>query len=164
MKNFTKSILVLFITISANYAFALPKLNSLTSATATIFLDFDGQTVSSAYWNAGNKLFCIAPSLTDAQITEIFQRVSEDYPCLYTPYHPGRRCRVPTSPSQLPSTPIRRNASETRRCGGSRHTSRAQACAKKTSKVNLKQLIGYCTRKKTSERSHGGHSTKMYSR
>jgi hypothetical protein len=79
MKNFTKSILVLLITLSANYAFALPKLNSLTSATATIFLDFDGQTVSSAYWNAGNKLLCAAPALTDAQITEIFQRVSEDY-------------------------------------------------------------------------------------
>jgi hypothetical protein len=79
MKNFTKSILVLLITLSANYAFALPKLNSLTSATATIFLDFDGQTVSSAYWNAGNKISCVAPALTDAQITEIFLRVSEDY-------------------------------------------------------------------------------------
>ncbi len=79
MKNFTKSTLVILITLSANFAFALPKLNSLTSATATIFLDFDGQTVSSAYWNGGNKLYCVAPSLTDAQITEIFQRVSEDY-------------------------------------------------------------------------------------
>jgi hypothetical protein len=37
MKNFTKSILVILITLSANFAFALPKLNSLTSATATYF-------------------------------------------------------------------------------------------------------------------------------
>ena len=60
-------------------SFSLPKLNSFTSATATIYLDFDGQTVSSSLWNGGSPLFCTAPALTDAQITEIFNRVSEDY-------------------------------------------------------------------------------------
>lgn len=79
MKN---QILVALIILGApftNPIFALPKLSSLPSAQATIFLDFDGHTVQSAVWNNGNRLVCAAPALTDAQITEIFNRVSEDY-------------------------------------------------------------------------------------
>lgn len=79
MKN---SILAFILLVSATLtktAHALPKLSSLPTAQATIFLDFDGHTVQSAVWNSGNRLVCAAPALTDAQITEIFNRVSEDY-------------------------------------------------------------------------------------
>lgn len=55
------------------------KLSSYPSATATIYLDFDGETVSTPVWNNGNTINCAAPALTNAQVTEIFNRVSEDY-------------------------------------------------------------------------------------
>jgi hypothetical protein len=78
MKNFTK-IILLILTCCSLHAYSLPKLNSLPSATATVYLDFDGQTVTSSVWNGGNPIFCASPGLTDEQITEIFNRVSEDY-------------------------------------------------------------------------------------
>ncbi len=79
MKNFTYlKLLFLSFIVSAN-AFCLPKLNSFPSATATIFLDFDGHTVTSSGWNGGNRLVCAASGMTDPQITEIFNRVAEDY-------------------------------------------------------------------------------------
>ena len=64
--------------ISLN-AFAVPQLSSLPSAQATIFLDFDGHYVSSTIWNGGKPLDCAPSGMNDAQITEIFNRVSEDY-------------------------------------------------------------------------------------
>lgn len=81
MKNYTNPILfifTLFISLTA-YSQQGPKLNSFSSATASIFLDFDGQNVNSASWNGGAKFTCAGSGLTDAQITEIFERVSEDY-------------------------------------------------------------------------------------
>ncbi len=57
----------------------MPKLSSFPSAKATIYLDFDGQTVSGTSWNGGATFYCMPASLTDDQITEIFNRVSEDY-------------------------------------------------------------------------------------
>lgn len=57
----------------------VPKLNSYPSATATIFLDFDGQTVNSPYWNGGTSFYCTAPSFTSEQITTVFNQVAEDY-------------------------------------------------------------------------------------
>ena len=60
-------------------SFCLPQLSSFPDAKATIFLDFDGQTVTASSWNDGNTLYCAPANLTDAQITEIFNRVSEDY-------------------------------------------------------------------------------------
>ncbi len=73
-----------FITIScflllSNVAFCVPILNSNPSATATIFLDFDGDAVAGTLWNGGNALNCQAAPLTEAQILEIFNRVSEDF-------------------------------------------------------------------------------------
>lgn len=60
-------------------ASCLPILSSLPSAKATIFLDFDGQYVQSTSWNNGMPLACAPSGLSDAQIVEIFNRVSEDY-------------------------------------------------------------------------------------
>ncbi|CAN5901640.1 Ig-like domain-containing protein [soil metagenome] len=79
MKNFTHLKLLVFACFISVSAFSLPKLNSFPSAAPTIFLDFDGQTVSGTSWNNGNPLFCAASGLTDLQITEVFNRVAEDY-------------------------------------------------------------------------------------
>lgn len=83
MKNFIQSLLaMLLIGISSN-ASAVPKLNSYPSAPSTIYLDFDGEVVDGTLWNTyynnNATLNCAAPALNDAQITEIFKRVSEDY-------------------------------------------------------------------------------------
>ncbi|HET9057227.1 MAG TPA: T9SS type A sorting domain-containing protein [Chitinophagaceae bacterium] len=56
-----------------------PKLNSYPSAQATIYLDFDGQTVVSPYWNSGQPIVCASANFTDDQITTAFNKVSEDY-------------------------------------------------------------------------------------
>ena len=58
---------------------AAPTLNSYPVASSTIYLDFDGHDVNTTMWNYGTS-FTAAPALmTDAQITEAFNRVSEDF-------------------------------------------------------------------------------------
>lgn len=80
MKNFTLKLLCLFIlALSASVKAQVPKLNSFPSATATIYIDFDGEVVNAAYWNSGNTLTCQPAQLSPEQMTEIFNRVSEDY-------------------------------------------------------------------------------------
>ena len=71
--------MVLWAFLTSLNAISLPKLSSFSSAQATIFLDFDGQTVVSSVWNNGNPLVCAASGFTDTQITEVFNRVAEDY-------------------------------------------------------------------------------------
>jgi hypothetical protein len=78
MKKFLPVLLILTILVSSK-TYCLPKLSSLPSAKATIFFDFDGQTVSGTSWNGGSTFYCAPAVLTDEQITEIFNRVSEDY-------------------------------------------------------------------------------------
>ena len=77
-KIFTSLICALLVLISFS-AFSVPKLNSFPSAAATIFLDFDGQYVQGTIWNGGNPINCAASGLTDLQITEAFNRASEDF-------------------------------------------------------------------------------------
>ncbi len=69
-------ILALFISLTG---YSLPKLSSYPTAKATIYLDFDGEAVNSPYWNGGIPFNAAAATMTDAQVTEIFNRVSEDY-------------------------------------------------------------------------------------
>lgn len=58
----------------------VPVLNSYPSARAVIFLDFDGQAVVGTSWTSfGEPLYCDNSGLNSAQITEIFNRVAEDY-------------------------------------------------------------------------------------
>jgi len=57
----------------------VPILNSYPSAAPTIYLDFDGQTVSGTSWNISGPIYCGPSGLTSDQITEVFNRVSEDY-------------------------------------------------------------------------------------
>lgn len=78
MKKLLIILIPLFTLLSIN-AICVPVLSSLPSATATIFLDFDGQYVQCSSWNGGVPLNCAPSGLTDAQIVEIFYRVSEDF-------------------------------------------------------------------------------------
>ena len=71
--------MVLWALLTSLNAISLPKLSSLPTAQATVFLDFDGQKVISAAWNNGNLLNCAASGMTDAQITEVYNRVAEHF-------------------------------------------------------------------------------------
>ncbi len=70
--------LVLALSFSFN-VFSLPGLNSLPTASATIYLDFDGENINCAYWNGGTPFTCAPANMTDNQIIEVFNRVAEDY-------------------------------------------------------------------------------------
>jgi len=70
--------LVLALSFSFN-VFSLPGLSSLPSASATIYLDFNGENINCAYWNGGTPFTCAPANMTDDQITEVFNRVAEDY-------------------------------------------------------------------------------------
>jgi len=78
MKNTTKILIVIFTFISV-HSIALPKLSSYPNASAVVFIDFDGQTVTGTLWNGGQNINCAAPVLTDLQITQIFNLVAEDF-------------------------------------------------------------------------------------
>ena len=73
------TILIALLVLLSMKASCLPMLSSLPSAKATIFLDFDGQYVQSTSWNGGMPLNCAPSGLSDAQVIEVFNRVSEDY-------------------------------------------------------------------------------------
>jgi len=80
-KLFTLSALLIALG-SGLCAYSQPVLNSLpviTPTTATIYLDFNGEYVSSSVWNGGNPINAEASGLNNTQITEIFNRVAEDY-------------------------------------------------------------------------------------
>jgi hypothetical protein len=80
MKNLIRSRLlgiVLFASFAANAQ--TPALSSYPSASPVVFLDFDGQTVSGTSWNTTGPIYCGASGLDATQITEVFNRVAEDY-------------------------------------------------------------------------------------
>jgi hypothetical protein len=80
MKNLTQKLCLLALLFTTLQAYCqVPNLSSLPSAQATIFLDFDGHTVQNAAWRSGNAFVCAPAVLTTTEITEIFNRVSEDY-------------------------------------------------------------------------------------
>ena len=57
----------------------VPKLNSLTTASPTLFLDFDGHVTVGTPWQGGGTIVSAASTLTEAQIIEVFNRVAEDF-------------------------------------------------------------------------------------
>jgi hypothetical protein len=78
-KNFLVLLLFLLLTALIKSKAQLPVLNSLPNAPAVIFLDFDGHTVTGTSWNYSGPIVCAAAGLTNSQVTEIFNRVAEDY-------------------------------------------------------------------------------------
>lgn len=84
MKNFTKKLCFAALLFTSAHAICqVPKLSSYLPVPATppptIFLDFDGQTVQSAFWQNGNTFYCAPSGLNNTQITDVFNRVSEDF-------------------------------------------------------------------------------------
>lgn len=59
----------------------VPVLNSLPGAVAVAYLDMDGQVVSGTQWAGGGTIAAggISNTYTQAQMTEIWRRVTEDY-------------------------------------------------------------------------------------
>ncbi len=57
----------------------VPVLNSYPSASAVIYLDFDGQNVNGTSWNSGGPVTCAPSGMNATQIAEVFNRVAEDY-------------------------------------------------------------------------------------
>jgi hypothetical protein len=78
MKKLFKAVFIAVL-MAATTANATPTLSSYPSASATLYLDFDGHDVNSSMWNFGTPFSCLPAAMTDAQITEAFNRVSEDF-------------------------------------------------------------------------------------
>lgn len=57
----------------------VPLLSSHPSAQAVVFLDFDGHAVTGTSWNYNGPFACGTSGLNNSQITEVFNRVAEDY-------------------------------------------------------------------------------------
>jgi hypothetical protein len=80
MKNlFQTGLMVLAFAGMHTASAQVPLLSSYPSATAVIFLDFDGHTVTGTSWNYNGPIVCGASGLNNTQITEVFNRVAEDY-------------------------------------------------------------------------------------
>lgn len=58
---------------------ALGSLQSLPNANGVVLLDFDGQVVTSSYWNNGVTITAAAANLSEAEQLEVWELVSEDY-------------------------------------------------------------------------------------
>ena len=80
MKSLIKTVVpVLLCAFSFKSNAQVPVLNSHPSATPVIFLDFDGHYVSGTSWNYNGPINCEPATLTNEQITKIFNNVAEDY-------------------------------------------------------------------------------------
>jgi len=79
MKNLYKLVLVLLALCSGTLSRSQVSLNSYPSANAVILLDFDGHTVAGTMWNVSGTFTCNSSGLDNAAITEVFNRVAEDY-------------------------------------------------------------------------------------
>ncbi|WP_160715165.1 Ig-like domain-containing protein [Chitinophaga solisilvae] len=87
----------------------LLKLESYPGAKGCILLDFDGQYVSGTQWNNGNPINAQPSTLTDAQIQEVWELISEDYQpfhvnittneTVFNTYAKNRRMRVIFTPT-----------------------------------------------------------------
>lgn len=88
---------------------ALGSLQSLPNANGVVLLDFDGQVVTSSYWNNGVTINAAAANLTDAEKLEVWELVSEDYrpfqlnitndEAVYNTYPANRRMRCIFTPT-----------------------------------------------------------------
>lgn len=81
MKSITRyGLMLLLVVCSAKVKAQVPLYNSYPSASAVIFLDFDGHTVTGTSWNTYiPTIQCGGSGLDNVKISEIFNRVAEDY-------------------------------------------------------------------------------------
>ena len=80
MKNLYKSVL-LILAVSGTFITKsqVTDLNSYPGASSVILLDFNGHALSGTMWNTNGAFTCNSSGLNDAAITEVFNRVAEDY-------------------------------------------------------------------------------------
>ncbi|MEQ1862458.1 MAG: putative Ig domain-containing protein [Chthoniobacteraceae bacterium] len=88
-----------------------PILSSRPGATAVLYLDFDGETVTDPLWNSGRTIVAKAAASSNADITSIWRRVKEDFlafdvdvttdPARYTTAPVGRRMRCIITPTDI---------------------------------------------------------------
>nr|MBA2745875.1 hypothetical protein [Flavisolibacter sp.] len=78
MKNFYQ-LLLLLLGISMTSSAQVTPMSSLPAASPTIFLDFDGHLVQGTSWNWNGPLLLSSSNLTNEKITEVYNRVAEDY-------------------------------------------------------------------------------------
>ncbi|MBL9146946.1 MAG: choice-of-anchor D domain-containing protein [Verrucomicrobiaceae bacterium] len=64
---------------AATTAAIMPVLSSRPGASNVLFLDFDGASVTDSVWNSGRNIAAGNAGMTDAQITEVWNRVKEDF-------------------------------------------------------------------------------------
>jgi hypothetical protein len=67
------------LTISLKSRAQVPVYNSYPEATAVLFLDFDGHTVSGTNWNMDGPIHCGPSNLNAEQVLEICNRMAEDF-------------------------------------------------------------------------------------
>jgi len=80
MKNLYKTVLLIIALCGTLISKSqVTDLNSYPGASNVIFLDFNGHTVSGTMWNVNGPFTCNSSGLSDAAITEAFNRVAEDY-------------------------------------------------------------------------------------
>jgi len=80
MKNLIRSVLFVCVLSGTMPAVAqTPVYSSYPSASAVLFLDFDGHTVANTSWNYAGPIYCGGSGLNSTQITTVFNRVAEDY-------------------------------------------------------------------------------------
>lgn len=79
MKTLHQFILTVCLLATISSTAQVPLYSSYPSATATVYLDFDGHRVNGTSWNSMGPIDCGPSNLTTTQVTEIFNRVAEDY-------------------------------------------------------------------------------------
>lgn len=77
-KLFQSSLMILSLCGTLTTKAQVPLFSSYPSASAVIFLDFDGHTVQPGAWTV-DPIVCGPSGLNTAQMTEVFNRVAEDY-------------------------------------------------------------------------------------
>jgi hypothetical protein len=64
---------------NASVAQQIPKFSSNSSASATVYLDFDGQNVKGTAWNWEGTIYAKPAGLSSSLINEVFNRTAEDF-------------------------------------------------------------------------------------
>ncbi len=82
MKTIFTILLACILLIGSSPASAQTNLNSNPASTFVLYLDFDGHSDNSGWWSSAtfpDPIVTAASSFTSTQITEVFNRVAEDY-------------------------------------------------------------------------------------
>lgn len=79
---------------------APPLLSSRPTATAVLYLDFDGEVVTDPDWNNGLPINAAPSALSSSEITEVWNRVKEDY----APFN----IDITTDPNRYANAPVGR--------------------------------------------------------